>query len=91
MPDRGTAPLAHGFDAWIQLAGAILIGAAIGWWLDRHFGLETPWCTIAFVLLGTVAGMRSIFELARRMEAEDLQSPYADPPTQENTDEEKPV
>lgn len=89
MSDRGTAPFAHGFDAWVQLAGAILIGAAIGWWLDRHFGLEPPWCTIAGVLLGTVAGMRSIFELARRMEAEDRHSPYADPPA--GKDEEKPV
>ncbi len=78
MGDRRPPPGLQGLDAWVQLAASIGIGFAIGWWLDRHFGLEPPWCTVAFVALGTVAGMRTIFEMARRMEAEDRHSPFRD-------------
>jgi F0F1-type ATP synthase assembly protein I len=72
-----------GLDAWVQLAASILVGFGIGWWLDRHFRTETPWWTMGFVLLGSIAGMRSIFRMARRMEAEDTKHPFFGPDDEE--------
>lgn len=49
------------------------LSVAIAWWigseLDEYLG--TSWLTLTFVLLGVVAGFRSMFRLARRLARED--------------------
>ena len=41
---------------------AIIIGLAIGIFLDRRLGTH-PWFTIIFLVLGVVAGFRNIFHI----------------------------
>ncbi len=43
------------------LTAALLLGLALGWWLDRKLGTE-PWLMLLGVLLGIVVGM---YEIAR--------------------------
>jgi ATP synthase protein I len=49
----------------IELALSTVIGLVLGQWLDGKFGTE-PWLTLAGLLLGVIAGFRSLIETARR-------------------------
>ena len=49
----------------------MLVGAALGWVLDRALGIS-PWGLIVFVLLGFVAG---VFNLVRAAGAGAASSP----------------
>lgn len=39
---------------------ALVIGTALGWWLDKVTGWS-PVCFIVFFLLGLVAGIRNVY------------------------------
>lgn len=44
---------------------AIVLGAALGWWLDRITGWS-PICFIVFFLLGLVAGIRNVYYTTKK-------------------------
>ena len=44
---------------------ALVIGTAIGWWLDRMTGWS-PVCFIVFFLLGLVAGIRNVYYTTKK-------------------------
>jgi ATP synthase protein I len=54
----------------LEMAFAIAIGAALGWWLDKYFGTE-PWLLMTCVLLGVAASFNSLFRMARAVARED--------------------
>lgn len=59
-PRRSTMEqLAPYMGLGIQLAVAMCVFGAIGWWLDRRFG-TAPWLLVAGTLLGAVGGMISM-------------------------------
>lgn len=43
-----------------SIALAILIGLAIGYWLDNRYD-TSPWLTLIFLGLGIIAGFRNIY------------------------------
>jgi len=43
----------------IQLAVSTIVGAGIGYLLDRWLGTE-PWLLVLFFILGTIAGFREM-------------------------------
>ena len=43
-----------------SIALAILIGLAIGYWLDNRYN-TSPWLTLVFLGLGIIAGFRNIY------------------------------
>lgn len=49
----------------ICMVASILIGMAMGYYLDRWLGTE-PWLFLVFLLLGVVSGFRNIFILTER-------------------------
>ena len=52
-----------------SIALSIVIGLAIGLWLDKQFG-TSPWFTLIFIGLGVMAGFRNIYlaiERSRRL------------------------
>ena len=59
-----------GLAAAMTLAGtfisAILVGAAIGWGIDRFFGVA-PWGMIVFLLVGFGAGVMNVMRASARM------------------------
>ena len=55
--------LARGLRLSSELVAGVLVGAVIGWALDRAIGIS-PWGLITFVLLGFVAGVRNVIRAA---------------------------
>lgn len=52
----------------LTISSSIFVGFGIGWFLDKKvFGDRTsPWFMAIFLVLGIVAGFRSLYQLARR-------------------------
>ncbi len=57
--------MSSGFRAATDLAGGIIAGALIGYFADRWLG-TSPFLLIAFLVVGTIAGFRSVYRLGSR-------------------------
>ena len=55
--------VARGFRLSAELVGGVVVGAGIGWGLDRWLG-TTPWGLIVFFLLGFAAGVLNVMRAA---------------------------
>lgn len=65
-PSSGdTKTIARGIRLSAELVAGILVGAAIGWFLDKWLGIS-PWGFIVFFLLGFVAGIFNVIRSAGR-------------------------
>ncbi len=54
---------ARGFRLSSELVAGVLVGAGLGWLLDRWLGIS-PWGLIIFLLLGFAAGVLSVMRSA---------------------------
>jgi ATP synthase protein I len=54
---------ARGFRLSTELVAGVLVGAGIGWLLDRWLGIS-PWGMIVFLLLGFAAGVLNVMRAA---------------------------
>jgi ATP synthase protein I len=54
---------ARGFRLSSELVGGVLVGAGLGWLIDRLLGIS-PWGFIVFLLLGFVAGVLNVMRSA---------------------------
>ena len=63
--DRATTAsgYARGFRLSSELVGGVLVGAGLGWLIDRVLGIS-PWGFIVFLLLGFVAGVLNVMRSA---------------------------
>ena len=50
----------------LEMGFSVAIGLAIGYYLDRYLGTG-PWLTLFFLVLGVVAGFRSLFSLMKKI------------------------
>ena len=57
--------VSSGFRAATDLAGGIIAGALIGYFADRWLG-TSPFLLIIFLVIGTIAGFRSVYRLGSR-------------------------
>jgi ATP synthase protein I len=77
-PGRGPAAdpsaMARGFRLSTELVGGVLLGAALGWVLDRWLGIS-PWGMIVFLLLGFAAGVLNVMRAAGVVPANRLDPP----------------
>ena len=55
--------LASGFRLSTELVAGVLVGAFIGWALDKWLGIS-PWGMIVFLLLGFAAGVINVMRAA---------------------------
>jgi len=64
-PDRtaDASAFARGFRLSTELVAGVLVGAGIGWLLDRWLGIS-PWGLIVFFLLGFAAGVLNVMRAA---------------------------
>jgi ATP synthase protein I len=62
-PRSDSSALARGFRLSSELVAGVLVGAAIGWLLDRWLGIS-PWGMIVFLLLGFAAGVLNVMRAA---------------------------
>jgi len=58
-----TSAIARGFRLSTELVAGVLVGAAIGWLLDRWLG-TSPWGLTVFLLLGFAAGVLNVMRAA---------------------------
>jgi len=54
---------ARGFRLSTELVGGVLVGAGLGWLIDRWLN-TTPWGLIVFLLLGFAAGVLNVMRAA---------------------------
>jgi ATP synthase protein I len=54
---------AKGFRLSSELVAGVLVGAGLGWLIDRLFGIS-PWGLIVFLLLGFAAGVLNVMRSA---------------------------
>ena len=55
--------IARGFRLSAELVAGVLVGAAVGWLIDRWLGIS-PWGMIVFLLLGFAAGVLNVMRAA---------------------------
>ena len=66
-PSEATATgYAQAFRLASEFVAGVLVGAALGWGLDRVAG-TSPWGLIGFLLLGFCAGVLNVVRAAGRM------------------------
>jgi ATP synthase protein I len=60
---KNASAFARGFRLSAELVAGVLMGAAIGWLLDRWLGIS-PWGMIVFLLVGFAAGVLNVVRSA---------------------------
>jgi ATP synthase protein I len=80
--DRATTAsgYARGFRLSSELVAGVLVGAGLGWLIDRGLGIS-PWGLIVFLLLGFAAGVLGVMRSAGL-----VAGPALDDSTRENRD-----
>jgi ATP synthase protein I len=62
-PTADPSAIARGFRLSTELVAGVLVGAAVGWLIDRWLGIS-PWGMIVFLLLGFAAGVLNVMRAA---------------------------
>jgi ATP synthase protein I len=62
-PTADASGYARGFRLSSELVAGVLVGAGIGWALDRALGIS-PWGLIIFLMLGFAAGVLNVMRTA---------------------------
>jgi ATP synthase protein I len=62
-PTVDPSAMARGFRLSTELVAGVLVGAGLGWLLDRWLGIS-PWGLIVFLLLGFAAGVLNVMRAA---------------------------
>ena len=62
-PGTDASAFARGFRLSTELVAGVLVGAGLGWLIDRWLG-STPWGLIVFLLLGFAAGVLNVMRAA---------------------------
>jgi len=73
-PTTDPSALARGFRLSTELVAGVLVGAAVGWLLDRWLGIS-PWGMIVFLLLGFAAGVLNVMRAAGVVPVNKLDPP----------------
>jgi ATP synthase protein I len=74
-PAADASGYARGFRLSSELVAGVLVGAGIGWALDRLLGIS-PWGLIVFLLLGFAAGIVNVIRAAGVAPESDSGAPH---------------
>jgi ATP synthase protein I len=73
-PTADPSAIARGFRLSTELVAGVLVGAAVGWLIDRWLGIS-PWGMIVFLLLGFAAGVLNVMRAAGVVPTNSLDPP----------------
>jgi ATP synthase protein I len=73
-PAADPSAIARGFRLSTELVAGVVVGAAIGWLVDRWLGIS-PWGMIVFLLLGFAAGVLNVMRAAGVVASNTLDPP----------------
>jgi ATP synthase protein I len=73
-PTADPSAIARGFRLSTEFVAGVVVGAAIGWLLDRWLGIS-PWGMIVFLLLGFAAGVLNVMRAAGVVASNTLDPP----------------
>jgi ATP synthase protein I len=73
-PAGNASAMARGFRLSTELVAGVLVGAGIGWLLDKWLGIS-PWGMIVFLLLGFAAGVLNVMRAAGVVQSDTLDPP----------------
>jgi ATP synthase protein I len=73
-PTADPSAIARGFRLSTELVAGVLVGAALGWLIDRWLG-SSPWGMIVFLLLGFAAGVLNVMRAAGVVPSKTLDPP----------------
>jgi ATP synthase protein I len=62
-PGQNASAMARGFRLSTELVAGVLVGAFIGWALDKWLG-TSPWGMFVFLMLGFAAGVLNVVRAA---------------------------
>jgi len=68
--DKYVKKMANASSVGTSLAFSIIIGAAIGWWLDKTFGTK-PWLFLIFMVCGIIAGFKNMIYFIKKTDLYD--------------------
>jgi ATP synthase protein I len=54
----------------LEMGLSVAVGAVIGYYIDKWLKTE-PWFLIVFLLFGVIAGFRSLYRAAKRLQKEE--------------------
>ncbi|MDQ7786666.1 MAG: AtpZ/AtpI family protein [Thermodesulfovibrionales bacterium] len=54
--------------AGLNIVIATVIGGAIGYFLEKLFGMESHWLLFIFALLGVAAGFKDLFNMIKNID-----------------------
>lgn len=52
----------------LNIVISTVVGGAIGYFLEKLFGLKNHWLLFIFALLGIVAGFRDLFKIVKNID-----------------------
>ena len=56
----------------LEMGVSVVVGAAIGWAIQHWFWPESkPWMLLFWLVCGVIAGMRSLYRLAKKLERDE--------------------
>ena len=61
----------------LEMGISVVIGLGIGYWLDKQLG-TAPWMALFWMTCGSIAGFRSLYRLAKKLEAQDAEMDKGD-------------
>ena len=57
----------------LEMGVSVVIGLAIGYWLESFWPQTKPWMMLFWLTCGTIAGVRSLVRLAKKLEREEAE------------------
>lgn len=68
--DKFVKKMANASSVGTSLAFSVIIGAAMGWWLDKTFGTK-PWLFLLFLVCGIIAGFKNMVYFIKKTDLFD--------------------
>lgn len=65
VPGAKAFPTLSATSVGLEMGVSVIIGVLFGMWLDSRFD-TSPWLMVVFLVLGFVAGLRSVIRAVRR-------------------------